>query len=88
VIDARLAYRPLELNVRDILADRLALILGLMGEESEWFAKKIDELTGIVAGMPRPYGTESIDAADKVVPLHYFCDSHAATSCFHRRATD
>lgn len=48
-----------------------AVIAGLMGEEWQFFADKMKELSGVIAAMPKTYGQDGMgDSA--VAHLHYF----------------
>jgi hypothetical protein len=48
---------------------------GIMGEEGQFFADKLSEIYGIIAGMPKTYETQ--DMPNPLAYLHYFygnCD--------------
>ena len=51
---------------------RIVLYDLLKGEEDEFFADKLAEISKIVAEMPKVYETDGIPKAEKTVWLHYF----------------
>ena len=74
-----LAIATRQLNaLKDFLgpAQRRVLLTNFKGEEKQWFFDKVQELTAIIAGMPKTYEQDGL-GMQAVAHLHYFAGGRA-----------